>query len=247
MALDLRNSTVNSQTSSRADIDAGQRSYMLRVYNYMSLGVAFTGIIVLLMAANPNLMISLATGMAKWVLFAAVIGMGFLSGKIMTMKSTMAAQAFFWIYAALWGVMISPMVAYFLQTTSGTMDVARAFFITAGMFAGSSIFGYVTKKDLSALGRFFVMASIGLLIAMFVNVFFIKSTGFSMITSVVAVLLFAAMTAWETQKIKSMYYQAAGDAHVIGRMAIFGAFQLYGSFVIMFIHILNIIGIMRSD
>ncbi len=247
MALNLGSSTVNSQTSSNADIDAGQRSYMLRVYNYMSLGVAFTGVIVLLMAANPNLMISLATGMAKWVLFAAVLGMGFMSSKIMTMKSTLAAQLFFWVYAALWGVMISPMVAYFLQTTSGTMDVARAFFITSGMFAGSSIFGYVTKKDLSAFGRFFVMASIGLLIAMLVNVFFIKSTGFSMLTSAVAVLLFAGMTAWETQNIKNMYYQAAGNAHVIGRMAIFGAFQLYGSFVVMFIHILNIIGIMRSE
>lgn len=247
MALDPRNATVMDQTRSRADIDEGQRSYMLRVYNYMALGVAFTGVIVLLMAANPNLMISLATGPIKWVLFAGVFGMGMMSNKIMTMKSRMAAHAFFWAYAALWGVMISPMVAYFLQTTEGTMDVARAFFITSGMFAGASIFGYTTKKDLSGFGRFLVMAVIGLFIAALVNIFFIQSSGFSLLVSFGMVLLFAGMTAWETQKIKNMYYQAAGNTEMVARLAILGAFVLYGSFVVMFIHVLNILGMMRGE
>lgn len=246
METNRRQSTVMDHVGARAEIDAGLRSYMLRVYNYMALGVAFTGVIVLLMAANPNLMVTLAVGPIKWVLFIGVLGMGWFSSKILTMQSTAAAHAFYWVYAGLWGVMISPMVAYFLQSTSGTMDVARAFFITAGMFAGTSIFGYTTKKDLSAFGRFFVMASIGLLIAMLINAFFVESTTFSLLTSFGAVLLFAGITAWETQEIKNMYY-SAGSANVVTRMAIFGAFILYGSFVVMFIHILNIIGIMRSE
>ena len=247
MALDPRNTTVMDHASNRADIDEGQRSYMLRVYNYMALGVAFTGVIVLAMAANPSLMVTLAVGPMKWVLFAGLLGMGFFSGKILTMQSTTAAHAFFWVYAALWGVMISPMVAYFLQTTEGTMDVARAFFITSGMFAGASIFGYTTKKDLSAFGRFIVMAVIGLIIAGLVNAFFVQSSGFSLLVSGGMVLLFAGMTAWETQQIKSMYYQAAGNSQLVGRMAIFGALRLYGNFVVMFIHILSILGIMRGE
>lgn len=246
MALDPRNATVMDQTRGRADIDAGLRAYMLRVYNYMALGVAFTGVVVLFMASNPNLMMTLAVGPMKWVLFIGVLGMGFMSGKIMTMRSTAAAHAFFWVYAGLWGVMISPMVAYFLQTTAGTMDVARAFFITSGMFAGASMYGYVTKKDLSGIGRFMVMAIIGLFIAGMVNIFFIQSGGFAMLVSFGMVLLFAGMTAWETQKIKSMFYQAQSDNAVV-RMAIFGAFILYGSFVVMFIHILSLLGMMRGE
>ena len=238
-------STFMDRAASRlgADVDAGLRAYMLRVYNYMAMGVALTGVMVLLMAANPGVMVTLAVGPMKWVLFIAVLGMGFFSGKILTMRSMAVAQGYYWAYAALWGIMISPMVAFFLQTTEGTMDVARAFFISAGMFAGASLYGYTTKRDLSAFGRFFMMAIIGLLLAMLVNMF-IGSSGFSFITSILAVLLFAGITAWETQDIRNMYYQA-GSEGTVARMAVFGALRLYGNFVVMFIHILNILGMMR--
>ncbi len=247
MALDPRASaTTMGRADSRAEFDAGLRSYMLNVYNLMALGVAFTGVIVLAMANMPNLMATIAVGPMKWVLFAALIGMGFFSGKIITMKSGVAAQAFYWTYCALWGAMISPMVAFFLQSTAGTMDVARAFFITSAMFAGMSLFGYTTKKDLSGFGRFALMAVIGIFVAMLVNVFFIQSSAFSFGISAVVVLLFAGITAWETQQIKNMYAEHYGQ-DVISRMAIFGALQLYGSFVVMFIHILNLLGMMRSE
>ena len=229
-----------------AEVDEGLRSYMLRVYNYMALGVAGTGLITLFMASQPDLMYTLAVGPVKWVLFIALIGMGFFSGKIITMKSVVAAQAFYWVYCALWGVMISPMIYYFLQSPGGVMDIARAFFITAGMFAGVSILGYTTKRDLSPFAKFFFMAVIGLIIASLVNVFFVESTGFSLIISVVTVLLFAGITAWETQMIKNMYMEHMGQ-DAVAKMAVFGALQLYGSFVVMFIHILNIIGIMRGE
>jgi FtsH-binding integral membrane protein len=114
------------------------------------------------------------------------------------------------------------------------------------MFAGASLFGYTTKKDLSGLGRFFLMAMIGFLVAMLVNVFFVESTGFSLLLSFGVVILFAGVTAYETQMIKTMYTDAYGDG-TVSRMAIFGAFILYGSFVTMFIHILNILAILRGE
>ncbi|MDF1751133.1 MAG: Bax inhibitor-1 family protein, partial [Alphaproteobacteria bacterium] len=135
MALNPNRYAAQTGSASQAEIDAGLRSYMLRVYNYMALGVAFTGVLVFALAQNPEIMVTIAVGPMKWVLFAALLGMGWFSGRIITMRSTAAAHIFYWVYCALWGVMISPMVAYFLQTTEGSMDVARAFFITSGMFA----------------------------------------------------------------------------------------------------------------
>ena len=230
------------------DIDAGLRAYMLKVYNLMALGVAGTGAITLFMALNPQLTYTLAVGPMRWVLFFAVLGMGWFSPKIITMRSTAAAQGFFWVYCALWGVMISPMILAFLNIPGGVMDIARAFFITAGAFAGLSLFGYTTKRNLAPIAAFATMAVIGLVLAMLVNViFFEPSSSFSLIFSVITVLLFSAITAYEVQQIKSMYLSAGGNQSVIGRYAIFGALQLYGSFIVLFIHILNIIGIMRNE
>ncbi|MEQ9491452.1 MAG: Bax inhibitor-1/YccA family protein [Alphaproteobacteria bacterium] len=246
MAINLRSRTATTyREGASADVDVGLRKYMLSVYNYMAMGVALTGVVTLTMANMPDLMYTLAVGPAKWVLFIALLGMGFMSTKIITMKSTVGAQAFFWVYCAMWGVMISPMIYAFLGTPGGILDIARAFFITAGMFAGMSLFGYTTKKDLSGFGRFAVMAVIGIIIAGLVNAFFVGSSEFAFIMSLVTVLLFAGITAWETQMIKNMYQEHYG-MDVISRFAIFGALQLYGSFVVMFIHILSIFGAMRE-
>lgn len=247
MALDPRaRATTMDYAGSRAEFDEGLRKYMLSVYNYMALGVAGTGVVVLALANMQDLMVTLAVGPMKWVLFIALLGMGFFSGKIITMKSGAAAQAFYWVYCTLWGIMIAPMVTWFLQTPAGAMDVARAFFITAGMFAGMSLYGYTTKRDLGGIAKFLIMAVIGLVIAGLVNAFFVQSAGFGFGISALVVLVFAGLTAWETQQIKNMYAEHYGQ-DVISRMAIFGALQLYGSFVVMFIHILNLIGIMRSE
>jgi hypothetical protein len=244
MALNPNRYASQTGSVSQAEIDAGLRSYMLRVYNYMALGVAFTGVLVFALAQNPEIMVTIAVGPMKWVLFAALIGMGFFSHRIISMKSTAAAHAFYWVYCALWGVMISPMVAYFLQSTEGSMDVARAFFITSGMFAGVSLFGYTTKKNLSGFATFFMMAMIGLVIAMVVNMF-LASTGFALLISFAVVVIFAGITAYETQMIKNMYHENLGDDQVT-KYALFGALALYGSFVTLFIHILNILSIMRN-
>ena len=224
-----------------AQIDVGLRKYMLGIYNYMSLGVAFTGAISLLVAMNPAIMQAVALGPFKWVLFIGIIGMGFIAPRIMMSGSVMAAQACFWVYASLWGVLLAPMFYVYAGA-----DIVRALFITAGAFAGMSLLGYTTKKDLTAIGRFLAMATIGILIALLVNIFLLQSTGFHLILSIVVVLVFAGLTAYETQQIKNMYHEGDG-ADVAMRKSIFGAFMLYGSFVTMFIWILSIIGIMRGE
>ena len=179
-----------------------------------------------------------------WVFFIGILGLGFLGPRLMMTKSVGIAQVCFWVYAAMWGLLLGPMIFAYAQIDP--MLIARAFFITAGTFAGMSLLGYTTKKNLSAFGTFFAMATIGLLIAIVVNALFFQSVGGSLVISILVVLVFSGITAWETQEIKQMYY--AGDGHdVATRKAIFGAFILYGSFVTLFIHILNILGIMRGE
>lgn len=229
-------------TQTRAEIDLGLRSYMLGVYNYMALGVALTAAIVMLVASNPAALAAVFG--LKWVLFIAVLGLGFFAPRLIFSGNTALAHVAYWGYAGLWGLMIAPMVGTYLAIAPNM--VFQAFLITAITFGATSLAGYVTKRDLSGFGGFFMMASIGIIIAMLVNVFFFQSTGFSLITSVITVLLFSGVTAWETQQIKEMYVE--GDAAGIAQgKAIFGAFALYGSFVTLFVNILNILGIMRSE
>ncbi len=225
-----------------AGIDVGLRDYMLRVYNYMALGVAFTGAVAMIVAMNPVLVQGVAS--MFWLFFIGILGLGFFAPRIMMTKSVGAAQICFWVYASLWGALLGPILLAYAQLDP--MIIVRAFFITAGTFAGVSLYGYVTKRDLSPFATFFMMAVIGLLIAIVVNAIFIQSVGFSLLTSVIVVLLFSGITAWETQIIKSMYYETEGH-DVVTRKAIFGAFLLYGSFVTLFVHILNILGIMRGE
>jgi FtsH-binding integral membrane protein len=222
-----------------AQIDVGLRQYMLRVYNYMALGVAFTGIISMVVAMNPTVMQAIVGGPFIWVLFIGILGMGFVAPKIMMSKSIVAAQACFWIYAAMWGALIAP---YFYMYTQES--IARVFFITAGAFAASSLYGYTTKKDLTAMGRFLVMATFGILIALVVNLF-LQSSGLHLLMSIVVPIIFAGLTAYETQQIKGWYYEGdLGD--VVHRKAIFGAFLLYGSFVTMFVWLMQLFGVARE-
>ncbi|MCB1377090.1 MAG: Bax inhibitor-1/YccA family protein [Alphaproteobacteria bacterium] len=231
-----------TRVGSRAEIDQGLRSYMFGVYNYMALGVALTAIITMAVAASPA---ALATVYSlKWIFFIAIIGMGFFAPRMIFSSNTAVAHGAFWGYVVLWGLAIAPMVGTYLALDASI--VYRAFLITAVTFGATSLAGYVTKRDLSGLGGFFMMASIGIIVAMLVNVFFFQSSMFSLITSMITVLLFAGITAYETQMIKEMYVE--GDAPGVARgKSIFGAFMLYGSFITLFIHILNILGIMRNE
>jgi FtsH-binding integral membrane protein len=231
-----------TRVQTRAEIDQGLRSYMLGVYNYMALGVAVTAIITMAVAASPAAL-SLVYSL-KWVFFIGILGLGFFAPRLIFSGNTAMAQAAYWGYVALWGLGLAPMVGAYLAIEPGI--VYRAFLISAATFGATSLAGYVIKRDLSGLGAFFMMASIGIIIAILVNAFFVQSTMMSLITSIITVLLFAGVTAYETQMIKEMYYE--GDAPGVAKgKSIFGAFALYGSFVTLFVHILNILGIMRSE
>ena len=232
-------------------IDQGLRSFMLGTYNYMALGVAGTAAIVMLLMANPGLMQAIAVGPMKWVLFAGVLGLGFFAPRLFYSGSEMLAHGAYWLYCAMWGALIAPMVALYMNTSPGL--IGQAFFIAAAMFAATSVVGYTTNKDMTGWSGFLSMASIGLVIAMLVSFFFITDPGtsktVSLIISSIVVLLFSVITAFETQAIKSMYIEGAnyGGEAQLKRSSIFGAFMLYGSFITLFIHILNILGIMNSQ
>ncbi len=235
---------ARGRTATGVAVDEGLRSYMLKVYNYMALGVAWTAIVAMFMGLNPALMATVAMGPMKWVVFVALLALGWFAPRIIFSGNAATAWLAYGAYATLWGVLISPMIAYFMGTNPAI--VVRALLITAITFGATSLAGYVTKKDLSGFAGFFMMATIGILIAIVVNAIFFQSTMMSLITSIITVLLFSGITAWETQQIKEMYHE--GDVPEAARSkAIFGAFMLYGSFVTLFIHILNILGIMGSE
>lgn len=240
---DIRGNYGGVATRAGTAVDAGLRQYMLGVYNYMALAVAATGLISFFVASNPALVTAIAVGPVKWVVFAALLGIGWFAPKVIYNGSKTAAHGLFWLYAVLWGLLIAPMLFAF-RMQGAAIEIYRAFFMAATAFGAMSLFGYTTKRDLSGMAKFLFMATVGLLVAIVLNALIFKSGMASLITSSLVVLVFSAVTAFETQMIKSLYTEggAAND-----RSSIFGAFALYGSFVTLFVHILNILGIMRTS
>lgn len=240
MALGPERRTMTGSQATYAEVDVGLRKYMLGVYNYMALGVAFTGIIALAVAMNPAIMQAVALGPFKWVLFGGIILTGFVAPRVITTGNMALAHGMFWIYAAAWGALLAPMFWIYTEAS-----MVRVFFITAGAFAGLSLYGYTTKRDLAPIGAFLAMATIGILIALLVNMFLLQSSGFHLILSIVVVLVFAGLTAYETQMIKN-WYAETDSGEMQKRKSIFGAFLLYGSFVTLFIWLLQLFGVARE-
>lgn len=232
----------STTTATGAAVDQGLRQYMLGVYNYMALGIAGVGVVALVLSSNTQLMLSIAQSPLLMIGFFALIGFGMMAPKIVFSSPKAVAHAFYWAYVALWGVLIAPMLFSF-QMADAAQEIYRAFFISASLFGAVSLWGYTTKKDLSGMSQFLFMAGIGLLIALVANWIF-QSTLMSLVISSAVILYISAATAYETQMIKSMYVEGAGTGN--DRAVIYGAFALLGSFVTMFIHILNILGIMRE-
>lgn len=233
-------------------IDQGLRSFMLGTYNYMALGVAGTAVVVMLLLANPQVLAAIALGPMKWVVFAAVLGLGWFAQRLIMGGSAVVAHGAYWLYCALWGALIAPMISLYVSTGMAGL-VGQAFFIAAAMFAITSLIGYTTKKDMTGWSGFLSMASIGLIVVMLGSFFFVTDPGTSKVVSMgisaVVVVLFSIITAYETQAIKSMYIenvQYGGEAQ-LKRSSIFGAFMLYGSFITLFIHILNLLGLANSN
>lgn len=220
-----------------AEIDQGLRTYMLRVYNYMAIGLLITAIVAYSAAAS-GLYFALAQTPLIWVVMLAPLGMVFYLSARITRMSFASAQASFWIFSGLMGLSLS----YIFLAYTGN-SIARVFLITSGSFGALSLFGYTTRKDLSAWGSFLFMGLIGIILASIVNIF-IGSSGMQFGISVLGVLIFAGFTAYDTQQIKQIYYQ--GDsADVSGRKAIMGALRLYLDFINLFILLIQLFGSRR--
>jgi FtsH-binding integral membrane protein len=210
---------------------------MLSVYNYMASGVLLTGIVAMLFAQSGLAQQVLAgPGLMKYVImFAPLVFVMVLSFGINRL-STPAAQALFWGFATVMGLSLS---SIFLVYTDGS--IAQTFFATAAAFVGLSLFGYTTKRDLSAMGTFLIMGVVGIFVAMLINLF-LQSSALDLAISFIGVLLFAGLTAYDTQKIKNMYDYVANDEQMLGRTAIMGALTLYLDFINMFMFLLQFLG-----
>jgi FtsH-binding integral membrane protein len=242
---DFDNRIVRGATTVADTMDAGLRAHMLRVYNYMVGALALTGAVAYGVANTPALLNlfygvnangALSPTILGWVVMLAPIGLVLLlSFRIMQMSQA-AAQATFWGYAALVGASLaSILIAY-----TGA-SVAMTFFVTAGTFGAMSLWGYTTKRDLTGFGSFMFMGLIGLILASLAN-FFFKSPVMDFVISVVGVLIFTGLTAWDTQKIKNTYYAVGGDTAVAGKAAIMGALSLYLDFLNIFLFLLRFMG-----
>jgi len=229
-------------------IDEGLRAYMIRVYNYMAAGVALTGVVAWL-TYNAAVITNAAgqiTGLTPFgsaifggpvtlILFLGTLGIVFfISFRISSLQPSTALMLFMG-YAALLGLMLSSVFLAYTQTS-----ITRTFFITAASFGALSLYGYTTQRDLSPIGAFLVMGLFGLILAMVVNIF-LGSQGLTFAISVIGVLIFAGLTAWDTQRIKEMY-NVNDDGTMVGRKAVMGALTLYLDFINLFLFLLRFMG-----
>ena len=218
----------------RAARDAGLRSYMLSVYNYMTSGILLTGIVALLFY-NSGLAAQVMQTPLQWVIILAPLGFVFAMSFGLNRMSTGTLQLMFWSFAVAMGLSMS---SIFLVFTG--ISIAQTFFAVAAAFAALSLWGYTTKKDLSGWGTFLIMGVVGLLVAMLINLF-LQSPAMQLAISAIGVLLFAGLTAYDTQRIKSMYAYVAGT-DMMGKVVIMGALSLYLDFINMFTFLLNFMG-----
>jgi len=231
----LRTAQMTGAQARDADIDVGLRAYMLKVYNYMCIALGLTGAVAFAVSSSPTLMQAIFGTPLKWVVLAAPIAFGFMVFPRMRSMKASSAQIAFWVYAGLLGLLIS---SYFLVYTGES--VTRVFFITSGAFAGLSLYGYTTKRDLGPIGAFLTYGAFGVMIAIVIN-WFLKSPALMYTYSFLGVFIFGGLTAYDTQKIKQMYRESDG-AEIGEKKAVFGALTLYGDFVMMFIFLMNLLG-----
>jgi FtsH-binding integral membrane protein len=234
-----------------AAVDEGLRQYMLKVYNWMTMGLVLTGAVALAVISVPAIQhlffapVLTPVGMATkltvlgWLALFAPLALVFFFSFRLNAMSAATAQTTFWFYAGLMGLSLAPIVFVYTATS-----VAQVFFISAATFGAMSLWGYTTKRDLTGMGHFLMMGLIGIIIAMVVNLF-LRSSGLGFAISILGVLIFVGLTAYDTQKIKEMY-DANDDGEVMTKKGIMGALTLYLDFVNIFIFLLQLIGARRS-
>lgn len=241
-----RQARVLAAARSVAGVDQGLRSYMTRVYGLMAGAMTLTGVVAYGIGTTPVLLAAIYGTPLKWVLFLAPLGMVFfLAARIHKLQAS-TAQTLFWVYAALVGASISSIFAIYTGAS-----VAKVFFITAVAFLSLSLYGYTTRRDLSGMGSFLIMGVVGVFLAMLLNLF-LQSPGLEFAISVLGVLIFAGLTAYDTQKIKNTYLgvrdisASRGGGQIQQKSAIMGALSLYLNFLNMFLFLLHFLGAVRE-
>jgi len=221
-----------------AAIDAGLRAHMNKVYGLMSVGMLLTGGVAWAVGTNEAMLQAIFATPLKWLVMFAPLIMVFAFGAMINRLSVGAAQLFFYVYAAVMGLSLSFIFAVYTGTS-----IAQTFLVTAIAFASLSLYGYTTKKDLSAMGTFLIMGVVGLLIASVINIF-LASSALAFAISFIGVLIFAGLTAYDTQTIKNTYLEhaAMGDEEWLGKAAVMGALNLYMDFINMFMFLLQFLG-----
>ncbi|MGB7011069.1 MAG: Bax inhibitor-1/YccA family protein [Pseudolabrys sp.] len=219
----------------RVLFDEGLRQHMLRVYNYMGLGLVMTGLVAFIVGTTPALYVPIFSTPLKWfVMLAPLAFVLFFSFRTESMSAS-GAQTLFWAFCAVVGLSLASIILVFTGTS-----IARTFFIAAAMFGATSLYGYTTKRDLSQFGSFLIMGLIGVVIASLVNLF-LASSALQFAISVIGIVVFVGLTAWDTQSIKEQYAENF-DAESKQKLAVFGAFSLYLNFINIFQLLLNFTG-----
>lgn len=234
---------ASSFGTSSLKMNEGLRNYMVYIYQNMGLALGLSGLVAFLFAQSPALMQLIHGTPLGFIVMLAPIGIAFFFGfKIQSMELR-TAQMLFWVFAALMGASLS---SVFLIYTGES--VARAFFITASTFLAMSIYGYVTKKDLTSMGSILMTGLIGIIIASIVNIF-LKSSGLGFVISLLSVVIFVGLTAYDTQRLKEMYYSLEHsniDVNTAKKVAIMGSLTLYMDFINLFLAILRLVGDRRE-
>ena len=226
---------MGSGVQAGAVYDEGLRKHMLRVYNYMGLGLVVTGLVAFFVASTPALYVPIFSSPLKWVVMLAPLAFVMIFSFKMQTMSAASAQAMFWAFCAVMGLSLASVFLVFTSTS-----IARTFFIAATMFGATSLYGYTTKRDLTQFSSFLIMGLIGVVIASLVNLF-LGSTALQFAISVIGIAVFVGLTAWDTQTIKEQYAENF-DAESQQKLAVFGAFSLYLNFINIFQLLLNFTG-----
>lgn len=237
--MDLKQTVLrNPARADNAVIDAGLKAHMNKVYGMMSGAMLITGVVAFLVGNSPQLLYAIFGTPLQWVVMLAPLGVVFLLAARVHKMSMATAQAVFWGFSGLMGLSIS----YIFVAYTG-VSIAQTFLITAIAFAGLSLYGYTTKKDLSGLGSFLLMGLIGIIAAAIINIF-LGSPALAFAISVIGVLVFAGLTAYDTQNIKNTYLQMAhsGNSEWLGKAALMGSLSLYLNFLNMFLLLLSLFG-----
>jgi uncharacterized protein len=226
-------------TAGVASYDEGLRAYMLNIYNLMFLGVAFSGAVTLLLISMPDVLERMsANPFYGLAIFLGTFGLSWCSPMIINTGSAVVGHVFYWLYCALWGAGLAPLISFLIHEDASQV-ITTSFFLAASLFGAASLYGYTTRRSLTGLGTYLCMLSVGLLAACVLNLFVFEFSGFCFLVCIATVVIFTAITAWETQVIKDAY-GCLSTSEQREAFSIFGAFQLYGSFMVIFSRLMRI-------